>query len=194
MKERNRRHKRHHRRPDNPQWISIYCHQWHRPLVLLLGDAPITIPQGSGGWQEVARPQRRSIADWPGVPLWKLIVPVMLDGYSGHNVHTPGNEQHLFDKVHKLLQLGRPTHRGGRPPRFHLYGWQIPPAQGGKTWVMESLDDSAGGRIMATGPLAQRHVLERAVFTINAMEYQAEDDIKVRRRRKHRHRHHHHGG
>jgi len=50
-------------------------------VTCLLDDAPPKL-SGYGGWQTVARPQRRSIVEWQGLDPWLLELAVILDGWA----------------------------------------------------------------------------------------------------------------
>ena len=59
-------------------------------LLVNLGDGPVTVTGGYGGWDEVSRPGRRALTVWRGRDALRLTVPLLIDKFSegthGHSV------------------------------------------------------------------------------------------------------------
>lgn len=124
---------------------------------------PTEISGGSGGWQDVTRPMRRTASEWTGTPILTQTVPLLLDGLpagAGRNVSV--------EPLCRLLQSwGEPTEDTGRPPILRIAG---PVHHTARRWVIDSLTwapalrNGRGERIQQDVTLVLRDFLDPAIL------------------------------
>jgi hypothetical protein len=96
------------------------------------GDDDLT--GGVGGWEVVDRPRRRSAAEWPGVPPFRLAVPLFTDGLDVR----PGINVSVEPKLTALTRLALKVPSGFQPPLMELAGPLKIPFPGMR-WVIENI-------------------------------------------------------
>jgi hypothetical protein len=98
-------------------------------IKVLMGDGPATITGGIGGWQQVERPDAKSLTEWSGQGTVTQSVPLMLNGFKqGDSIQGQAND---------IIALGRNTTDDEVPPVFRMFGaihFQWLP------WVLEDVE------------------------------------------------------
>jgi hypothetical protein len=130
-------------------------------VALLSEDSPEVT--GYGGWEEVERRRRRGFPDWTKQPLYRMTVPMILEGWS---TNTPQDRA-----IRGLENMAR---RVGtqRPPTVKLDG---PVPHSDLVWVVESLDwgdalKDENGQVL------------RQLFSMTLMEW-VDADLLAKRKR-----------
>ena len=124
----------------------------------LLGDDPPTIT-ATPGWQETPRPRQAGFSEWTGAGLRRMVLPLVLDGWSGEV------DQEPF--ITNLLRWCEASPQsGGEPPRVRAAGDALPCAPD-DVWVVESLE--FGDVVVRRG---DGHRLRQSL-TLTLMEYEA---------------------
>lgn len=113
-------------KPVNPAGRQVRLH-------LAGDDAP---GGGVGGWEVVARPRRRSTAEWVGVEPWTMTLPLIT---SGVDVRGPGRHVSVEPKIKDLVNLASPTRSTGEPPILLVAGPLRLPAPKMR-WVITGLE------------------------------------------------------
>ena len=118
---------------DDPQ-LDVYA--W-------LSDAPPLIDSGYGGWEEIARPGRRPVTTFRGLPGLHLTLPILFNGWARPN----GNREHTtqegriatLEKMAGRDVSGLVATSDGEPPLVHLNapGGEVPHQD--RTWVISDL-------------------------------------------------------
>jgi hypothetical protein len=127
----------------------------------LVGDDKLT--GGGGRWELVERPRRRSATDWVGTDPFRLVLPLMSDGFEDTG---PWAENSVEGDIEWLLSWAQPTAETGIPPVFLVDGPLKVPAYNPR-WVIESIElaDDAIRR-------ADRARIRQA-FTVTLLEHTA---------------------
>ncbi len=111
----------------------------------LVGDDELT--GGAGGWQDIARPRRRTAVEWVGTPAYTYVLPLMIDGIET----SPGGNTVVESAIKTLTSWGTPTSKTGQPPVVRLAGPLRAPDS--LRWVIdditwgEQIRNNAGRRI-----------------------------------------------
>jgi hypothetical protein len=179
--------KHHGASPKDKRYITILSkrHRPHEDMTFLLGDGQVKPTQGFGGWQELARPKGRAASDWPGAPAVKWDIPIVV--WREKFPRRPPVQ--VGHKVRRVLELGRPHHRG-EPPVFRIYGKALPSVINGELFVMENIEWGDSEAQGDGDPKLQSLIL-------HVILYDREDLLKIRRRKRHHkpghggHHHHH---
>jgi hypothetical protein len=127
-------------------------------VTALRGPQPPTITDGYGGWTEVARPRRKALTEWDGLPTRKMDVQILLDGFSAR--------RSIENDCTKLDRMGRPAADGLEPPVVRLTG-AVPNTE--VAWLVQSIDWDAtpdSGVIYDRGGFRTRQLV-----TLHLMEY-----------------------
>jgi len=101
-------------------------------VMARLGDGPVLIEAGFGGWQEVARPRRIPLTTWQASPGLRMALPLMIDAFAaGKSVE---------NLIGDIKRMGRPTAKNGEPPivTVRARGAAVPYQNVG--WVIDSID------------------------------------------------------
>jgi hypothetical protein len=133
-------------------------------LVAKLGDGPVLISDGYGGWESVSRPQNKPMTRWTGQPALRLQVPLIFDRSLRKTV---GRD------VARIMSLGR--RRGGteRPPTFRMIGYPLP--HSGMRFVLESMPE------IGTVIRDRNGATVRQTMTVTLLEYVDEDQVRFKR-------------
>jgi nucleoid-associated protein YgaU len=111
-----------------------------------LGDGPATVTQGYGGWQEIARPGRRSATTWSGFQPFAIDLPLMLDGFDQDVSVEPA-----ITALEAMAGRGSRA-PGGEPPKLIVNTAGVMPqdsvAYPDGRWVITALDWDAEGTIV----------------------------------------------
>lgn len=131
-------------------------------LVFLLGEDPVVVSGGFGGWEVVNRPKQVGMTLWGGVEPFTVSLPLMLDGLAeGTSVERP---------VRRLMRAARGDDNS-EPEVVHVGGVPLP----ADDWVIESLD--FGDPIRRNSDLA----LLRQPITLTLREYVPPEFVQFRR-------------
>lgn len=122
-------------------------------VLCRLGDGRPQLTGRPGGWSEVQRRRRVSTSEWSGHGLWRMPVPVLLDGWR--------TRTDMRGTWNTLLAMGVRQSGGAQPPELEVTG-NVPGTS--LRWVVESID--VGEAI--TGRNGE---LWRQAGTVNLMEY-----------------------
>ena len=98
-------------------------------LDVLRGENPPQIQGGYGQYEIVDRPHRMSLTRWTGRQPFRLVVPILFDGWE--------DQESQEGDIDKLEQMALPTSPGGEPPVVTINGavpWKDLP------WVIETID------------------------------------------------------
>lgn len=83
-------------------------------LKCLMGDGPATPTGGLGGWQQVPRPDAKSLTEWSGQDTVTQSIPLLINGFKeGNSVQGQAND---------IIALGRNTEGDEVPPVFRIFG------------------------------------------------------------------------
>jgi hypothetical protein len=122
----------------------------------LVGDDEVS--DGVGGWEDLARPRRKSAVEWVGTPAMTLVLPLLIDGTE----RAVGVDAVIEWKCARLFSWGRKTKKTGLPVVLRATGPIRCTAQ--QRWVINGL--SWGGQIRnADGRRVQQYV------TVTLKEY-----------------------
>lgn len=140
-------------------------------VTVKLGNGPVTVtPSGYGGWEAVARPQRRALTVWKGRDVLRLSLPLLLDKF------LEGREgAQVEDEIRVLEQMaGLGDSSDHEPPRLIVEG--ILPHDFSRAsenrWVIETLEWGDAIRRMSDG----QRVRQEVVLTL--MEYTGADALR----------------
>ena len=130
-----------------------------------LSDERPNVEQGYGGWDEVARPKRRPLTTWSGLPALRMTLPLLFDGLAD------GNSQEK--KIGDLERMATATAKNGQPPLVHIShtGRAVPHQE--RTWVITDL--TWGDALMN-----ERGNRVRQQVTVGLLEYVADAFIQMR--------------
>lgn len=138
--------------------------------VFKLGDGPILITDGYGGWEEVERPSNKPMSRWDGAGLVKLKIPLMFDAFAVNRT--------IGWHVEQALSLGRAANGTEAPPVFRLWGDAMPSNLRRKKWVMNETPDIGAIRRNRDGNLIHQEM------TITVMEFVNPDRIRFHKKPK----------
>lgn len=145
-----------------PGFVRLTCDDPSLNIVVRLGEEPVQVTAGAGGWEVTDRPRQVSMTVWNGVEPVQVSLPLMFDGYAaGHS---------------QEKQLGRlfTVARGdddSPPGVLSVEGVYLPADE----WVIEGVD--YGTPILATTMNRLRQPL-----TLTLREYVPPSYLKLRRR------------
>lgn len=131
---------------------------------VLIGNGPVMISDGYGGWTAVARPQNKPLTRWDGAGPLTLQIPLLFDRVR--------QKERLEDGINRVLDLGRAGGGTQEPQPFKVTGSFL---HSGKRFVMagspeiSNIERGDGGKLM------------RLEMTITVMEYVRPDRIKFRK-------------
>src|SRR4051794_11644930 len=86
-------------------------------IKVMLGDGPVQVGGGFGGWDVVARPRRTALTVWQGFDPLQLNVPIVFSAIGPNNLtlnEDQGDPQGVEDKI---MTLGRMAGRGSLLPK-----------------------------------------------------------------------------
>jgi hypothetical protein len=109
-------------------------------LVCLLGAEPPRLVRGLGGWEQIARGQRRAASHWPGSETPAFEIEVLLE-----NRAVPTGVNGVVEKMRVLERLcGPPFRTGNAPPPLIQWAANHPLHDNTRRpnlkWVCESFD------------------------------------------------------
>lgn len=129
-----------------------------------LGDGPIMVTDGFGGWSEVPRPQNKPITRWNGAGTLKLKIPLLFDRVK--------ERQPIDWMVRTVYDLGRVEGGTEEPPVFTLVGNFM---FSNRRWVLLETPETTNIIRNRDGKLFRQEI------TITVMEYVPADQLKFRR-------------
>lgn len=133
-------------------------------LPVKLGDGPILVTDGFGGWSEIERPQNKPITRWEGAGTLKLKIPLLFDRWKERNP--------IDWMVRSIYDLGREDGGQEEPPVFRLKGHAMFLR---RRWVLSETPET-------TNIIRNRDgALMRQEMTLSVMEYVPSDQLKFRR-------------
>lgn len=134
------------------------------PVAVPLGEDPVTIPSGYGGWTVTSRQRRVGLTVWQGKDPIRMSVPILFDGVND------GESQEVA--ISRLSRMALPPTTGGEPPQVRVSGRGVP-SPGPSVWVIENLRwgtniirDFAGNGV---------HARLRQDCVVELLEYRADD-------------------
>jgi hypothetical protein len=134
---------------------------------ILMGDGAATITGGVGGWQQVKRPDAKSLTEWSGQDTITQSVPLMINGFKlGNSVQGQAND---------IIALGRNTTDDEVPPVFRMFGaihFQWLP------WVLESVEWLDGEEDVIRD---NDTTLLRQAVILHVAEFEDPDQIRLKR-------------
>lgn len=136
------------------------CEDPRLEVTVLLGEEPPKITDGYGGWSEVDRPRRSPLTDFLTVPLYRLSISAVLDGYAaGQSVQS---QQHTIEKMARPVGTEKPpiVNVAGSVPRTDI-DWVVE----GLEWDEVTRDD--GGTLIRWG------------VTITLLQYVDPDQVEI---------------
>jgi LysM repeat protein len=98
---------------------------------VLLGEAPVTVASGYGGWSVVPRERRIGLTQWKGKDPIRMNLPILFDGIR------EGEGQEI--DISRLSRMALPPESGGEPPQVQVAGRAVP-KPGPVSWVIEGLE------------------------------------------------------
>lgn len=122
-------------------------------VLCRLGDGRPQLTGRPGGWEEVARRRRVSTTQWAGHGLWRMAVPVLLDGWR--------TRTDMRSTWARLQSMGVRPQGGAQPLPLAIVG-NVPGTS--LKWVVESIDP--GDAITGTDGS-----LLRQAAVVNLLEY-----------------------
>jgi nucleoid-associated protein YgaU len=133
-------------------------------VLCLRGDGAPQIEGGGARYDVVNRPRRRSVVQWNGDDPYRMLVPIMLDGWS-KNQSIEGDAARINQMMHSQGEL---------TPPVTLFIDGALPVKGAK-WVIESID--WGDRVIwgAGGRLRQD-------LTLHVLQYLSENILQLARK------------
>jgi hypothetical protein len=105
-----------------------------RVRALMDADAPV-ITQGYGGFDEIARPGRRSIVTWQGVPPYRMSLALLLDGWRKRE--SVDADCAALERMASTLRAFQP------PPKVRVRGSAVP-----KSALDWRIDELAWGDVL----------------------------------------------
>lgn len=143
-------------------YVRITCDDPPADIAALLGEERPDISSGYGGWEEVARPRRKTVTTWAGMPARRLQVSIILDNWIASTS--------IERTIRQLERLALPR-EGGQPPvvRVDAKGGALPWQS--RRWVIDAI--SWGDALMNSNGNRTR---QAAVVTF--LEYVSDDLIE----------------
>lgn len=127
---------------------------------------------GVGGWEEVEGGKRARGLAFKGSPSYTLTLPL---GFNGLEVNGPGSKVSIEQQCRRLVDLGRPAGKGGRPPKLHVAGLVRVPST--IEWVIDSIEWGAQIRNDAGARVQQQ-------FTLNLIQWRKPPKSPAKKSRK----------
>jgi len=122
-------------------WVVIHCDDLGAALVARLSEQRPDVSAGYGGWTEIARPQRKSLAIWQGRPAWRMTLGILLDHVKARTgPGPPVAEMSSAETAISLLEkMALPLSSSVGPPTITLEarGGHVPHTE--KVWVIDTL-------------------------------------------------------
>lgn len=135
-------------------------------IRVLMGEGPATPDGGIGGWQQMPRPDAKSLTEWSGQDTITQSIPILMNGFIEDN--------NIQGQANDIIALGRKTTGDEVPPVFRMFGpihFQWLP------WVLESVE--WGEEVIRDNETN----LMRQECTLHVAEYEDPDQIRVKRLR-----------
>ena len=136
----------------------------HLYFAAKLGDGPILVTDGFGGWSEVPRPKNIPISRWVGPGALKLKIPLLFDRVK--------ERQSIEWMVRTIFDLGREGGGDEEPPVFRLEGSAM---FLDRRWVLLETPETTNILRNRDGKLLRQEM------TITVMEYVPSDQLDFRR-------------
>jgi hypothetical protein len=149
------------------EFIHIVAPSANVDLRCLMGDGPATPTGGIGGWQQVPRPDAKSLTEWSGQDTFTQSIPLLINGWNdGNSVQGQAND---------IIALGRKTDGDEVPPVFRISGaihmpWLL--------WVLEDVEWLDGEEDVIRD--TDTTLLRQAVI-LHVAEYEDPDQIRIKR-------------
>lgn len=120
--------------------------------------------EGTGAWQDVPRPRRRTAIEWTGEPSATYVLPLMLDG-----IDRPrrGQSTPVESDIRKLRSWRQKSAKTGQPPVLRVQGPLHFPTT--MRWVLDGLAwgekqrDASGRRVQQLVTVTLREYVEPTV-------------------------------
>ena len=116
-----------------------------RVRALMDADAPV-ITQGYGGFEEVARPGRRSLVSWTGAPPYRMSLALVLEGWR--------SRESVDAACAALERMASMPRAFQSPPKVRVSGAAVPKA--GLDWRIDELTWNDSLRARSGARLRQR--------------------------------------
>jgi LysM repeat protein len=134
------------------------------PVAVSLGQQPVQVSGGYGGWTIVNRQRRVGLTVWEGKDPIRMIVPIVFDGVLA--------QESQEVPISRLSRMALPPTGGGEPPTVRVSGTGVP-NPGPAVWVIESLQ--WGTDVLRDFAANGVHARLRQDCTVNLLEYRADD-------------------
>jgi hypothetical protein len=108
-------------------WVGLHCDDPPLSLLVRLGEGPVSIKAGLGGWTVTPRPRQVGMTTWEGVEPFAVDVPLMFDGWADD----VSQESSIAD----LVTVARGD-AGSEPGVVEVSGLNLPADR----WVIEALE------------------------------------------------------
>lgn len=116
--------------------IRIRCRLPRTDVSVMLGDGPVKIAGGVGGWDLVERPRQVSMTQWKGVEPWQVSIPIQFEGWlPTARVWGQPDGVDMNDDIYELLTCARGDDE--HPPGIVSVAGVVLPAT---RWVIENLE------------------------------------------------------
>jgi hypothetical protein len=133
-------------------------------VKVLMGEGAATPTGGIGGWQQVQRPDAKSLTEWSGQDTVTQSIPIMIDGW--------GDSRSIQGQVNDIIALGRNPQDDEVPPVFRIFGpIHFPWLQ----WVLENIE--WGEEVIRDHDTT----LLRQEAILHVAEYEDPDQIRIKR-------------
>jgi LysM repeat protein len=149
----------------NPQTILLVSQQPPITVRGLRGNTPPTPAAGTGGWQLVPRPRRKSLTQWKGIDPFQQQFSLIFDGLA--------NDQSVEPSCLALEQMARPPAEQTPPPIVRVVG-VVPHPE-----LDYVIGDGNGGPGLAWGDVlySPSGYRIRQEVTVTLLEYVADDRV-----------------
>jgi hypothetical protein len=147
-----------------PGYVALHCDDPALRLVVLLGEDPVRITGGAGGWDVTARPQQVGMTTWNGSEPLQASLALMFDGWARET----GQERAL----RRLLTVARGDDESP-PGVIEIEGV---PLLADRDWVIEGIDY---GDVIVDASSRKRL---RQALTLTLREYVPPTFLQLRRR------------
>lgn len=136
----------------DPRWVTFTADDPRLAITALLGDGQPDLSGGAGGWNEIERRRRTPMTDFNGRPLYKLSIPLMLDGF---RTNTP------MEWARNILESMASATEDDQPPLIKISG-SVPHQE--LDWVVEDLEWGAHVRDESLSIIRQEVVVKLLEF------------------------------
>lgn len=148
------------------RFVTLVTQQPRLSVTAIRGQTGAVPAGGYGGWTEVARPKRKSLTTWDGIPPLRVLLPIILGVKPGQDSFV--DDVSAATDRSTLERMAQPVSEGAEPPIVRIVGAMIHNDVG---WVIEDFD-------WDSNPVqSRRGFVVRHAVTVHLLEHVTADAI-----------------